>query len=196
MHPYATDSDERRLIPFLLAGLAMVGAWAAGPLLGWVHVQMPWWLQAPSALGLYGTLYEVFDRTVWRWTLFNRIGLVKLPNLNGRWLGRVTTSFDEHASSHPVHVNIRQTWTKLCIELDGKDSRSHSLVAGLVVQDSPVPVLSYQYLNEPQPDATPTMAMHYGTALLRLVTMTSLEGQYYSGRGRGTFGSIGLSKTA
>lgn len=194
MHPYATDSTERKLVPFLLAALAIAGAWLIGPALAWSHLRMPWWLQAPSALGLYGALYGAFDRKLWYRAFFRRTGIIKVPDLRGRWHGRITTSFDEHATQHEVDVSIFQTWTRLVVELDGKDSRSHSLVAGLVVEDNPVPILSYQYLNEPGPSAKSTMVIHYGTVLLRLIDATSLQGEYYSGRGRETFGSIVLRR--
>jgi len=44
------------------------------------------------------------------------------------------------------------------------------------------------------PHAKTTMSIHYGTALVRLVNPTRLQGEYYSGRDRQTFGSIELEK--
>ena len=44
--------------------------------------------------------------------------------------------------------------------------------------------LSYQYVNEPMSNAPGTMEIHRGTATLELIG-SSLEGDYYTGRGRG-----------
>ena len=50
--------------------------------------------------------------------------------------------------------------------------------------------LIYQYENQPVADATRTMHMHYGTAMLRMLDGSRLTGDYYAGRDRGTFGRI------
>jgi hypothetical protein len=46
--------------------------------------------------------------------------------------------------------------------------------------------LIYQYENQPLANATRTMHMHYGTAMLRMSGGTKLTGDYYAGRDRGT----------
>jgi hypothetical protein len=50
--------------------------------------------------------------------------------------------------------------------------------------------LIYQYENQPLADATRTMHMHYGTAMLRMWDGNDLTGDYYAGRDRRTFGRI------
>jgi len=85
MHSYSTDSDERRFVPLILAALAIVLAWCSSQFLVAVHVSLPWWLDAPSSLGLYGALYTLFDKYFWRNGLVRKLGLTKIPNLTGRW---------------------------------------------------------------------------------------------------------------
>jgi hypothetical protein len=194
MHPYGTDSSERRNIPFVLALVGIGAAWGLDLLLGWAKLTIPWWVDAPSALGFYGICYEVFDKWVWRLPILHRLGIVKVPILCGTWRGHVVSSFDRHAAKQEVEARISQSWTRLAVALAGKDSTSHSLVATILTEASDGSVLDYQYINEPLPHARETMQIHYGSARLTFSDMTILSGEYYSGRGRQNIGSIYLEK--
>ena len=79
----------------------------------------------------------------------------------------------------------------MLVSLETKDSRSHSVMASLRAIDLPNPELSYQYVNEPKSNAPGTMEMHRGTANLELIG-SRLEGDYYTGRGRGEIGTLKL----
>ncbi len=194
MHPYATDSNERKIVPFILAALAIAMAWVFGWVLGSLNLRIPWWLDAPSAFAFYGIVYSLMNRKLWRLSVLRTLGLVRVPILEGRWQGQITTSFDEHATRHDVDVRIVQTWTRMKITLRGKDSASESLAATLITDVPSTAILSYQYRNEPLPHAKDTMQIHYGTARLNLSDPGSLEGEYYSGRGRHNHGSIYLTR--
>ena len=152
-----------------------------------------WWLSAPSFAGLYSGLYWLFDRYVWKLGLFRKLNLVQLPNLNGKWVGEVKSSYSQDGSAHSVSVVILQRWSKMLIRLESEHSRSRSITASLRTADLPNPELSYQYVNEPKSNAPGTMEMHRGTATLEL-TGSGFEGDYYTGRGRGEVGTIKLSK--
>jgi hypothetical protein len=54
MHGYSTDSGERRIVPLLLASVAITLAWLSSKILTVMHLTLPWWLDAPSTLGFYG----------------------------------------------------------------------------------------------------------------------------------------------
>ncbi len=195
MHPYATDSSERTYIPFFLAGLAIVAAWGTALFLRRADISIPWWADAPSAFAFYGVFYKLFDLKMWRLPLLRQLRIVRLPVLEGQWRGELTTSFDEHASRHGVEVRIQQSWTRIIVSLRGKDSNSYSVAATLLAQSPEGAVLSYQYRNEPLPHAKETMQIHYGTAKLVLSDTGTLDGEYYSGRGRENFGAIHLQRT-
>jgi hypothetical protein len=62
MHGYSIDSSERKIVPLLLALLAIALAWASSKFLAIAHLAVPWWLDAPSSLAFYGALYGLFDR--------------------------------------------------------------------------------------------------------------------------------------
>jgi hypothetical protein len=190
MHGYSTDTDEKRVVILFLAALAIALAWVSSNLLAAVHLSMPWWADAPSSMFFYGVLYALFDRRLWRHPLMRKLGLVKTPNLTGCWRGYLTSSYDNHSKRHDLSVDIFQSWTQISILFSTVTSVSRSCVAVIQVSDPEGIALIYQYENQPLADATRTMHMHYGTAMLRMLNGNGLTGDYYAGRDRGTFGRI------
>jgi hypothetical protein len=190
MHGYSTDSDERRVVPLLLASLAISFAWVSSKLLLVIHLSVPWWVDAPSVMAFYGMLYALFDRYLWRNGLVSKLGLVRMPNLAGCWYGYLISSFDGHAKHHDLMITICQSWTQIAVFLTTAQSISRSCAAVIQVDDPEGVALIYQYQNQPVADATRTMHMHYGTAMLRVSIEGFLVGDYYAGRDRRTFGRI------
>jgi SMODS-associating 2TM, beta-strand rich effector domain len=136
MHGYSTDSDEKRVVPLILAGLAIALAWMSSNLLATEHFSMPWWMDAPSSMFFYGALYALFDGRLWRHPLMRKLGLVKTLNLAGRWQGYLTFSFDNHAKHYrfmranrpELDANFRlPQYRHVClVELRGSDSSLRS----------------------------------------------------------------------
>ncbi len=154
---------------------------------GHFHIVLPWWIELPSVIAFYGIGYELVDRSLWKGQLLHRVGVLNLPNLSGTWEGYVTSTFDSHADKHAATIEVRQTWTRIVVTLRTDHSESHSLAAALLVDRSFGPLLSYEYLNEPRPNALAAMQAHRGTARLRLQSARGVEvldGEYYAGRGR------------
>src|SRR6267378_1766254 len=54
MHGYSTDSNERRIVPLLLALLAIALAWVTSKSLATAHLAVPWWADAPSSTAFDG----------------------------------------------------------------------------------------------------------------------------------------------
>jgi hypothetical protein len=197
MHPYTTDSNERKLVPLYIAILSILVAWIFFKVLEVVQVTLPWWIDAPSIFGFYGLFYAIFDKYSWKWELLQRIGIVKVPNLNGTWKGYLASSFDEHAEKRDATIKIFQSWTQISIVLETSNSKSVSLIAAVITRNPLAQVLSYEYLNEPIPDAKPTMHTHRGTARLTMqADGKKFEGEYYSGRDRQNFGIIRFERTS
>jgi hypothetical protein len=193
MHPYSTNSEERFRVPFVLALIAILLAWFISALLKKIQIQTPFWLEVPGPFALYGLLLAAFRSYLWRWRIFRALGIVKVPDLEGEWHGHGMSSFDT-ADQYSVRVRIRQNWTHLAIHLEADGSRSHSVVASLYV-GSDETALNYLYQNEPNVHATPTMHAHNGTAKMRLAENDGrIDGEYYSGRDRGNYGSIVLRR--
>ena len=115
MHGYSTDSNERRVVPLLLALMAIALAWMSSKFLAVMHLSIPWWLDAPSSMAFYGALYALFDKYLWRNSFVYNMGLVRIPNLTGRWRGYLITSFDGHAKRHDLMIHIFQSWTQIIV---------------------------------------------------------------------------------
>jgi hypothetical protein len=190
MHGYSTDSDERKIVPLFLALVAISLAWLSSKLLEVTHLTIPWWLDAPSLMTFYGALYTLFDRRLWRNEFVCKLGLVRVPNLAGCWRGYLISSFDGHAKRYSLVINVFQTWTRMAIFLGTTTSISRSCAAMIQVGDPEGVALTYQYQNQPLADATKTMHMHFGTAMLRITNGGCMVGDYYSGRDRRTYGRI------
>jgi len=190
MHGYSTDSNERRVVPLLLALMAIALAWMSSKFLAVMHLSILWWLDAPSSMAFYGALYALFDKYLWRNSFVYNMGLVRIPNLTGRWRGYLITSFDGHTKRHDLMIHIFQSWTQIIVFLTTATSMSRSSAAVIQVDDPEGAALIYQYQNQPLADAMRTMHMHYGTAMLRVSNDGCLAGDYYAGRDRRTFGRI------
>lgn len=156
---------------------------------------VPWWLDMPSVLGVFGLVLLAYDRWIWAFRLARMAGCSG-PNLNGRWSGVLSSSFDRGATEFPVTVDIAQTWSHLSIALVAQTSRSRSSSAALELTPEGSWALSYTFLNEPIANAPKRMHAHRGTAVVRLEGEGSLEGEYYSGRDRRGFGMMSLRREA
>ena len=191
MHPYEVEGQGKVVVALAAASILMV--WLIHVVLDVIDFDPQWWLSVPSFAGFYSGLYWLFDRYVWKLGLLRKLNLIQLPDLNGEWGGEVKSSYSQSGSAHSVSVVILQRWSKMVVRLESEYSRSRSITASLRTDDLPNPGLSYQYVNEPKSNAPGTMEMHRGTATLEL-TGSSLEGDYYTGRGRGEVGTIKLSR--
>jgi len=192
MHPYSTNTNERKIIPFYLACIAIVLTWGMSAILAKLQISFPWWASAPSVMGIYGLLYSVFDKFIWRKPFLKKLGIIKTPDISGKWRGKLQSSFNSQDFVN-TDVKISQTWTEIEILLKTDNSCSNSTVASIMVGVSNNASLHYQYQNNPKSSSVDSMQIHYGTTYLSC-SGDKLEGEYYSGRGRQNIGSIELHK--
>ena len=194
MHPFSTNSEERKLVPFFLAVLAIAMGVLTTYIFSIFHTGVPWWAPPLDTMSFYGLLFWLFDRFVWKWCLVHWSGISRLPNLEGRWRGRVEPANGEENVENlgiatKFEMTISQTWLGLLLISETERSRSRSISAALLVGEETS--LTYEYINEPRASAPATMHTHRGTA--RLVISgdgRTLNGEYYTGRDRQSFGSI------
>lgn len=192
MHTYEVEGQGKVVVALVAASILMV--WLIHVVLDVIDFNPQWWLSVPSFAGSYSGLYWLFDRYVWKLRLLRKLSFVQLPDLSGEWVGEVKSSYSQDRSAQSVSVVILQRWSKILVRLESEQSQSRSTSASLRTTDLVNPELSYQYVNEPKSNAPGTMEMHRGTATLEL-TGSGLEGDYYTGRGRGEVGTIKLSKS-
>ena len=195
MHSFVTDANESKFLPFYIAGISIFAAWSLNRILRTMQFTVPWWIDAPSVIGFYGLFYTIFNRYLWRWRILHAIRVVKIPDLNGTWNGYLASSFDKHTKRYDATLRISQNWTQISIILETNYSKSSSIIAAIITENPNSTVLSYEYLNEPTPDAKDTMHTHRGTARLTIQSNgKTLEGEYYSGRDRLNFGILNFKR--
>lgn len=190
MHGYASDNFFRGSKVYFAFGVVAIAAasWlramAAMPQLAGVLDTA-----ALSAGVIYAGLIFLYDRWGWRW-------LSTIKNLNGTWVGRITTTHNG-GTTVPCVMRVRQTWTQMTIELETEQSRSRTTMSALY-EDQPGDVgLKYEYVSEPRNLAARTMNTHRGVCTLAIATASEkmrLSGDYFTGRGRETQGEIILHR--
>lgn len=194
-HPYSTDSPERKYIPFLIAAAAIGASFLSFQVVETFRIKLPWWASPPvDTMAFYGLFWWLFDRFIWKWGLLRLLHITRVPDLSGQWQGHVHPAPAQGISADLVEdtaitLTVQQTWTKLLVRASTETSRSVSVTGSILTADEGS--LSYEYQNEPFAPAPGTMHVHRGVVRLRLLPGgTVLEGEYFSGRDRQTFGTL------
>jgi hypothetical protein len=189
MHSYSIDNEERTYVILILGVISIFVIRIFYSLIDLYKIDVLWWIESPTVLSCFGFLYLLFDRFGWKY--LSRWGVIKTPILTGDWDGILQTSFDKHANKKKCKLNVFQTWTKIKLILETSESKSRSESASLVLSAPDGYYLSYQYMNEPKPEAVVTMKTHRGVARLFIgQAKRELVGEYFTGRDRGNFGSL------
>ena len=190
MHGYASDNFFRGpKVYFAFGALAIAAASGLRALAAMPQLTGHVDAAALSAGVIYGGLIFLYEHWGWNW-------LSTIKNLNGTWVGSITTSHNG-GTTVPCVMRVRQTWTRMAIELETEQSRSRTTMAALY-DDQPGDVgLKYEYVSEPRNLAVQTMHTHRGVCTLAIAAAseeTRLSGDYFTGRGRETRGEITLHR--
>lgn len=192
MHGYASDNFFRGPKTYFAFGVAAVAAASALRGLG-AMPQLAGHIDAAalSAGVIYGGLIFLYECWGWRW-------LSTIKDLNGTWVGNITTTHNG-GTTVPCVMRVRQTWTRMAIELETAQSRSRTTMAALY-DDQPGDVgLKYEYVSEPRNLAVQTMHTHRGVCTLAITANSKesrLSGDYFTGRGRVTRGEIAVHRVS
>ncbi len=195
IHAYSSDHGERVRGIVIIGILSVVAAWLLHLLLNYIPLSIPWWIDMPSVLGFFALIRTSVDKSLWRSKLVRKAFGIVVPDLNGIWKGQSFSSYSDHSSPLDAELIIYQTWTGIQVSLETATSISHSRAAAFVIDQPGKMSLIYEYLCEPRPGAANTMHTHRGTAELFIKSNgTLLEGEYYTGRDRQTFGTLSMQR--
>ncbi len=203
MHDYSIDNHPKEKILFVLAFLAI----SLAPILNSIVQNIlktlgasAGWSFAPIAaipvFGLFGFLYWIFNKYLWRISMLRTFLLV--PDLNGKWAVEGTTTL-KNGKEAEYNWNgvftITQSWSKILIHLRASQSASKSVSASIHLEDSVGYRLLYHYENEPTADQ-PQLKKHAGSAelLFDLEGLTA-DGHYYTDQHRNTVGIMKLKRS-
>lgn len=192
MHGYASDNFFRGpKVYFAFGVLAIAAASALHTLVAMPQLAGRVDAAALSAGAIYAGLIFLYERLGWRW-------LSTLKNLNGTWAGSITTSHNG-GTNVPCVMRVRQTWTRMAIELETEQSRSRTTMSALYDEQPGDVGLKYEYVSEPRNLAVQTMQTHRGVCTLAIAQDSEamrLSGDYFTGRGRETRGEITLHRVS
>lgn len=196
MHSYSIDTNERTTVTAYIAIISVIISMFISNGLSLIESPFASYVEAPSAMALFGGIHVLFNTYMWKWKCFKF--MVKTPDLSGCWEGGYSSSYLDENNRHSngeVRFTIEQNWTKIRIISENGKSISYSEVAGIFVNDNMGIVLRYQYKNEPRFDNVETMQCHTGFNKLRyLPDKNRLEGDYFNDKYRKTYGTLWYSK--
>lgn len=195
MHEYTVIGHDRKKVYYSLAFLSGLLSPVIATWLSQVSNVTSIPLIAPSGLAIFGLLFLVFDHWLWKWSLFYKIGIVKIPNLSGKWNGYIISS-KQPQQKIAATITIYQTYSNIRIRLETQYARSLSLMAAFEMVDPICFNLNYEYLSEyrsPQGD----IVRHYGVTRLALKSDNNKfdgeqRGFYYTEKNRDAFGEVVL----
>lgn len=197
MHPYSTNSPGNPKLIAVLAIVASAVSAGIGALTNQIHDSWGWTIGGVSTLSCFGVLYLVFDRFLWRWRAVRTVLLV--PDLNGAWECRGKTILkggDSQDLAWSATLTIRQSWSRMVVVMTTEQSTSRSIAASLYQEPGSGYRLIYHYENRPRADEA-ALQRHSGQCDLVFTDDTaSASGEYFTGQGRLTVGTMHLTRGA
>lgn len=151
------------------------------------------WSIISTGISATAIITVLFVSWAWRWRVF-RGWLVPIPNLNGKWEGKIFYKEDGENKSRIVFVDIKQTFLYIIVHFCSKESKSLSFCGSFNIDEKRgIRELIYSYQNDPKSILREKSAVHYGTTKLNISPDNrKLEGEYWTSRK--TIGSITLKK--
>lgn len=205
-HEYAVIGHSRATVGRFLgvgAGLAssataLVIASAITYAERWGFLQArAFWTLPLTATVFYTLGHLAFDRWAWRTWLVHLF--LNVPDLRGKWhcdgesIDPVTGKVEY---KWVAEVTVSQSWEKIRIYSETKQSRSRSVAASILVEEDVGYILMYSYRNHPRP-GEPELKAHHGYAEWHISKDgLTAEATYFNGDGRYTGGRMKLSRKA
>ena len=94
MHSYASDSNDRKVAPWVIGGIAVIVAFLFSALVEWQKIKVPWWIETPTIMTTYGIVYWLYNRFGWKWRVCD-IHFSEIPNFSGTWYVLLISYFCE-----------------------------------------------------------------------------------------------------
>jgi hypothetical protein len=197
MHEYIVSNHDRKFTYYffaILSGIVAIGATFA---LKAISDASGIVIAAPSGIALYGLLFFLFDQFFWKWPYLYKLGLVKIPDLNGDWKAEISSSATGNKIEAAVKIN--QTYCKIRIHLETDKSDSLSHMAAIDMATPNMFTLRYEYSAEFRRNNAAEILRHYGVTSVKLKSddhrlLEKHSANYYTEQGRDSHGEITFSK--
>lgn len=149
-----------------------------------------------SVFFVFTGLLWAFNNHLWRWPLISR--LAGVPDISGTWVGPLASSYNTKNNNGQMRpeFTIQQTWTRVEINADFPSSRSESISASFITDQSRQQLV-FAYRNYPR-DSSSNRGTYGGTNFLRYMTDSEdnelLQGEYYTDQTRNNHGTVELRR--
>ena len=180
MHEYSVDIKNHKII-FYLSITSFFSSFLSY-LVNLIITKSPWNVISVSftAMGVFGCLYALFDKYIWKWKILKKLGIIKNPNLNSVWEGIFLSSYHGFNRELPISLTIVQTWSKISIQGTFDHSDSFSNTASIKVNLGNEIRLFYSYYNDKKPEYYNLgTSIHRGYANLK-IKGDLMEGKYFN----------------
>lgn len=150
------------------------------------------WSIISTGISATAIITVLFVSWAWRWRIF-RGWLVPIPNLNGKWEGKIYYKEEGKDKSRKVSVDIRQTFLSI-VHFYSKESKSLSFCGSFNIDAKRgLKQLIYSYQNDPKAIIRDKSPLHYGTTKLNIsADNLEMEGEYWTSRA--SLGTIHLKR--
>jgi len=183
MHEYSIDVESKNIL-FCLAVLSIT---ISGVLTSWLNklieaipIVNSNFTISIAVISVFGMLYWGFDKYIWKCKLLQKTNIIRTPDLNGVWEGKLQSSFDNFEKEFPATLTIEQTWSKIYIRGKFNDSSSISYTASLKVNKEDSIRLIYSYYNDKyQKSYNKNISNHRGYGSLE-INNNKMRGIYFN----------------
>lgn len=151
------------------------------------------WSIISTGISATAIITVLFVSWAWRWRVFHG-WLVPIPNLNGKWEGKIYYKEEGKDKSRKVSVDIRQTFLSIVVLFYSKESKSLSFCGSFNIDEKRgLKQLIYSYQNDPKAIIRDKSPLHYGTTKLNIsADNLEMEGEYWTSRA--SLGTIHLKR--
>jgi hypothetical protein len=150
-----------------------------------------------SVLALFGVLYYLFSKHLWKLKFLYRF--LNVPNLNGEWIGTLKSSYKDDSGENVqlgATLEIRQDWEKITIQSTFGSSHSFSDAAVIRIDSNKGITLLFSYSNENEDIKLSSEGDPGHRGLNELVFKdNTLKGGYFTNRIIPTRGKLFLMKS-
>lgn len=192
MHYYSVDSEIRKIVHMAIASVALAipGIFENARTL--FNLPVSWGFPLTFS-ALYSSLYLFIDLLAWKWIA----KFLNIPILHGKWNAQGVSSFIDPVThknfEFQMDITIKQTFSKIEIFTETKDSTSQSTMASISTNKA-MPVFRYSFENTPKNMADQELQRHPGLIELRITNEKLMCGDYFSGKHRLRYGELKLER--
>lgn len=141
------------------------------------------WKDITTTVTITTFISTLFISWGWKWKIFQN-WLVPFPCLTGKWIGSLSSTYNNQNNPIKIEVIIKQNFFNIQIRIKTEESSSFSTCSSFDIdEDRGLKQLIYTYQNNPKAAVKERSEIHYGTARLEIdCDKQILEGEYWTSR--------------